>query len=106
MPKYLITASYTADGARGLHNDSGTGRRDSVAKMLQALGGKLESFYFAFGGADVYAVAELPDAATALAVSMTINASGAVRSTTTPLIGVEEVDQACKKSVAYRAPGA
>jgi|ERR1017187_5074103 uncharacterized protein with GYD domain len=105
MPKYLITATYTVEGTRGLQKEGGIGRRDAVAKMIQATGGKLESFYFGFGEADVYAFVDLPDTTTALATSVAINSSGAVRLSMTPLITPDEMDQACKKSVGYRPPG-
>ena len=105
MAKYLFTGSYTAEGAMGLKKDGGTARRDLVAKMLKKNGGKLEAFYFAFGAADVCGILELPDTVSALAMSMAINASGAVRLSITPLITPAEMDQACKKSVGYRAPG-
>ena len=65
MPKYLIEAHYTAEGAKGVAKDGGTGRRAAIAKAAEGAGGKLESLYFAFGGADVFAVLELPDNITA-----------------------------------------
>jgi len=34
MPKYLIQASYTPEGLRGLQKDTAIGRRDAIAKML------------------------------------------------------------------------
>jgi uncharacterized protein with GYD domain len=105
MPKFLILASYTAEGGRGIQKEGGSSRRDAVAKMTQALGGKLESFYFTFGESDVVAVVDYPDTTTALATSVAINASGAVRASVTPLITPEDMDAACKKSVGYRAPG-
>jgi uncharacterized protein with GYD domain len=105
MPKYLFSASYTAEGARGLKKDGGTARRDFVAKMAQEGGGKLDAFYFAFGKADVHGILDLPDTTTALATSMAINGSGVVRLSITPLITPEEMDQACKKPIGYRAPG-
>jgi len=106
MPKYLITASYTSDGVKGLLKDGGSGRRAAVQKMTESVGGKLDAFYFAFGGHDAIIICDLPDAATAAAVSLSVNASGAVRLSTTPLITAEEMDAATKKSVGYRAPGA
>jgi len=106
MAKFLTKASYTAEGAKGLMKDGGSGRKAAVEKAVGALGGKLESFYFALGETDVYVVVEVPDAVTAAAVSLAVNASGAVRSTMTPLLSVEEMDAACKKTVSYRAPGA
>ena len=104
MAKFLIKASYTAEGLKGLLKDGGTGRRAAVDKMLDSLGGKVEAFYFAFGEADVFVIVNLPDAVTAAAISFVINASGAVQSSTIPLLTPEEVDAACKKSVNYRAP--
>ena len=106
MPKYLIKASYNADGARGLLKEGGTARRAAVQKLIEAAGGKVESFYFAYGDADAYVVIDIPEAAAGIAVSLAVNASGAVRISTIPLITCEEIDQASKKSVAYRAPGA
>lgn len=106
MQKFMIKVSYTTEGTRGLLKEGGTGRRAAVQKLLEAMGGRLESFYFAYGEDDVYVIADLPDATSGLAVSLTINASGAVRLSTVPLITPEEIDAACKKSVPYRAPGA
>jgi uncharacterized protein with GYD domain len=104
MPKFLVKASYTAEGARGLLKEGGTARRATVQKLLDGLGGKLEAFYYAFGDADVYGIADLPDAASATAFSLTVNASGAVQLSTIPLITPEEIDAASRKPVPYRAP--
>jgi uncharacterized protein with GYD domain len=106
MTRYLIRASYTAEGVRGLLKDGGSSRRAAVDKMIQALGGVAECFYFAFGENDVYAIAQLPDNAAAAAVSLAITASGAVTSNVVVLLTPEEVDEAAEKTVAYRAPGA
>lgn len=106
MPKYLIKASYTAEGAKGLMKAGGTTRRAAVQKMIEGLGGKLETFYFAYGADDVLAICDLPDAVSGIAASLVINASGAVHSSTTPLITPDEMDAACKKLPEYRAPGA
>ena len=106
MPTYLWSASYTAEGTRGLLKDGGSKRRAAVQQMVEKVGGKLLAFYYAFGEGDVYAIAEFPDAIAAAALSLTVNASGAVQLRTTALITPEEVDAAAKKSVAYRPPGA
>lgn len=106
MPKFLIKATYTSDGARGLLKEGGTKRRAAVQKIIEASGGKLDAFYYAYGDDDAIILADLPDATTGLAISLTVNASGAVRLSTVPLITPEEVDAASKKSVKYKAPGA
>ena len=106
MPKYLLQASYTTEGTKGLAREGGSRRRAHVEELLKKLGGKLEAFYYAFGDDDVVAIYDLPDAATAAAVSLAVNGSGAVRAKTTALVSPEEMDQASKKSVGYRPPGA
>ena len=106
MPKFLIKASYTSDGVRGLLKEGGTARRAAVVKLIEGLGGRLESFYYAYGENDAYVISDLPDAATGIAISLAVNATGAARLSTIPLITPEEIDSACKKSVGYRAPGA
>ena len=106
MPRYLFAASYTAEGSKGLLKDGGSGRRSAIEKLAKSVGGKLEHLWFAFGQDDVFVVAELPDNASAAALSLTVGASGAVRCRTVQLLGVEELDQAAKKSLDYRKPGA
>ncbi len=106
MPKFMIKALYTTEGARGLLKEGGTGRRAAVQKLIESIGGKVEAFYFAYGEDDAYVITDVPDATSGLAVSLAVNASGAVRLSTIPLITAEEMDTACKKSTPYRAPGA
>jgi uncharacterized protein with GYD domain len=105
MPKYLIEASYTLDGVRGVQSAGGSSRRDAVADVAKSVGGSLESFYFAFGDHDVYTIVDLPDNESAAAVALTVNASGAVKIRTMVLLTPEEVDAASKASVEYRPPG-
>ena len=106
MAKFMVKASYKADGARGLIKEGGTARRDTVEKSVKALGGSLEAFYFAFGEADAYVIVDMPDVASGIALSLAVNASGNVHVSTIPLFSPAEMDAACKKSVSYRAPGA
>lgn len=106
MPKYLIEARYTLDGVKGLQRSGGVSRRDAVAKAAESLGGRLESFYFAFGDHDAHVVVELPDDESAAAVSLAVNASGGATARTTVLLDPEQLDAAAKRSVDYRAPGA
>jgi len=105
MAKYLWQASYTAEGAKGVLKDGGTARIQAVEKILAGLGGTLEAAYFAFGDDDFIGIVDIPDHASAAAVSLTVGATGAVRVKTTVLVTPEEVDEAAKKSVDYRPPG-
>ena len=106
MPTYLWRGSYTAEGTKGLLKDGGSKRREVVQQMVAKAGGKLHAFYFALGDSDFYGIAEFPDSATAAAMSLAVNASGAVALHTTVLLAPEELDAATKKSVGYRPPGA
>ena len=106
MPKYLIQASYTQEGLKGLLKEGGTSRKSTVEQLARGLGGSIEAFYYAFGNSDVYVIADMPDDATASAISLTIGATGSVSLKTTVLITPETVDDAVKKTVAYRPPGA
>jgi uncharacterized protein with GYD domain len=105
MPKYLLQVSYTAEGAKGLLKDGGSKRRQAATALVEGLGGKMESLYFAFGKTDVFAIADLPDTSAAAATALALAASGAATCTTTVLITPEEIDKAAKKSVRYTPPG-
>jgi len=105
MPKYLMEASYTAEGTKGLVREGGSSRRKKVEEMIKELHGKLEAFYYAFGTSDVFLIVDVPDAVTAAAISLAVNQSGAVHLRTHVLMTPEEMDQASKKSVNYRVPG-
>jgi len=105
MPKYLIEASYTLDGVKGVQSAGGSSRRDAVATVAESLGGRLENFYFAFGDHDVYTVLDLPDNESAAAVALAVNAAGGASVRTVVLLTPEEVDAAAKRSVDYRPPG-
>jgi uncharacterized protein with GYD domain len=102
----LVQASYTAEGLRGLQKDKASGRRRALKKAIDGLGGKLEAMYYCFGDSDVVVIADLPESVSAAAISLQASASGLVRTSTTPLLTIEEVDAALEKGVDYRAPGA
>src|SRR5512132_1273302 len=105
MPKFLIQTSYTLEGVKGLRSAGGSSRREAAAEAIESVGGTLEGFYFAFGDADTYVLADLPDNESAAAIALTINASGGATTKTVLLLSAEQVDDAAKRSVTYRAPG-
>ncbi|HKT18325.1 MAG TPA: GYD domain-containing protein [Stellaceae bacterium] len=105
MSKYLVQASYTADGVKGLAKDTASGRRAAVVHAIESLGGKLENMYFSFGEYDVLAILDLPDNAAAARFALRAASTGQVSVKTTPLLTPEEVDKALLKTVDYRAPG-
>jgi uncharacterized protein with GYD domain len=106
MGKFLMQASFTKEGVKGLAQHGGTKRRQAVEKFFASVGGKLESFYFAFGETDVFAIVDFPDNVSAAAISLAGNAAGAVDIKATVLISPEEMDEAAQKSQSLRPPAA
>jgi uncharacterized protein with GYD domain len=105
MPKYMVAASYTAEGLKGLQKDKASGRRSAVNKVVESLGGKVEAMYFALGDQDVMVIVDLPDTVSATALALGVSASGLVRTKTTALLTVEETDKALGKKLDYSPPG-
>jgi uncharacterized protein with GYD domain len=106
MPKYLFRAHLSPEGAQGILKEGGTGRVEAVNSAVQALGGTVEAFYFAFGDDDSILVADLPDNVAASAFALEVSASGRVAVSTTVLITPEEVDRAREMKAGFRPPGA
>jgi uncharacterized protein with GYD domain len=105
MPKYLLDVSYTLDGVRGVAAKGGSARQKAAEAAAKSVGGSLDCFYFAFGGTDVYTIADLPDNEAAAALALTVTAGGGAQVRTVVLLTPEEVDSATKKSVTYTPPG-
>jgi len=105
MPKYLITGSYTSEGAKGIVAKGGSDRVAAVEKLTDSIGGSIETFYFAFGGDDFVIIIDAPDHESVAAITMAVGAAGVVECRTTVLLTPEQVDAAADKSLSYRAPG-
>jgi len=106
MAKYLVVASYTAEGIKGIVSKGGSARKEAVTKMVTGLGGNVESFYFGFGEGDAYVIVDLPDNVSAAAVGLAVSATGLASTKTVVLLTAEEIDRAAKTQVTYKAPGA
>lgn len=105
MPKYLIQANYVGEGIKGLLKEGGSNRRATVEKLFGSVGGKVETFYYAFGDTDLFIIADVPDNVTAAALSLIVNAAGTATAKITVLLTAEEIDTAAKKTPSYRPPG-
>jgi uncharacterized protein with GYD domain len=105
MPKYLLEVNYNLDGIRGLKSEGGSARVAAATEAIEGLGGKIESFYFAFGDTDVYVVADYPDNISVAAAALTVTAGGGAKVRTVVLLTPAEVDAAVAKKTTYRPPG-
>jgi uncharacterized protein with GYD domain len=108
MPLYLTRFSYTpATWAKLIENPED--RRAAATQYIEAVGGKLHGFWYAFGDHDAYNLWEAPDNVSMAATALAITAGGALSSLeTTVLLTVEDTLAALKKasSITYRPPGA
>ena len=107
MAKFLLVASYSPEGAKGVLKDGGSARRIAAEKAAAGVGGRVEAFYFSFGSEDAYVIVDFPDNASAAAASLAISSSGVVGTRTVVLLTPEEMDDAAEKSgaIEYRPPG-
>lgn len=105
MAVYLTKFTHTCETwAKLLANPE-----DPLAPILEAVGGELHGCWYAFGDADGYLLAELPDDVTAASTPIKAASSGAFASfSTTKLLTVDEALGALRRGsgVEYRAPGA
>jgi uncharacterized protein with GYD domain len=106
MPKYLVQVNYVGDGIKGLLKEGGTTRRKAVEALCESVGGRLETFYYAFGDTDAYLIAEMPDDTATAALALAVAATGRVTLKTTVLLTPEDIDAAATKAPSYRPPGA
>jgi uncharacterized protein with GYD domain len=105
MARYLVQGNYIGEGAKGLLKEGGASRRAAIETLIKPLGGTVEAFYYTFGDADVYTIWDLPDNASAAAIDLMVNASGALVIKTVVLVTPEELDAAVKQTPSFRPPG-
>ncbi len=107
MPFYLTRFSYTpATWAKLIKNPED--RRAAATQYVEAVGGTMHGFWYAFGEHDAYALYEAPDNVSMAAMALAISAGGALSSyQTIVLLTVEETLAAMQKaaSITYRPPG-
>lgn len=105
MPRYMFIVNYSPQGAKALMASGGTARRISVDKAVAGLGGRIESFDFAFGADDAYTLIDLPDERAAAALALTVSGSGVARVRTVVLMTPEDLDAVAHLRPDYNPPG-
>jgi uncharacterized protein with GYD domain len=100
MAHYLLQVAYTPQAWAALIKNP-QDRVQALKPMLDKMGGKIESAYFAFGDYDLVAILQMPGNADAAAFSLAATAGGAVKSIkTTPLLTTAEGLDAMRKAAA------
>ncbi|MBA2760073.1 MAG: GYD domain-containing protein [Chloroflexia bacterium] len=107
MPLYLTRFSYTpATWAKLVNNPED--RRTAARQYIEAVGGKMHGFWYAFGEHDAYTLYEAPDNVSMAAMAIAVSAGGALSSLqTSVLLSVEETLEALQlaSSITYQPPG-
>ena len=107
MSKFMYSGSYTKKGVQGLLKEGGTARSDETKRIVEALGGNLEAYYWCYGSTDFLAIMDFPDHTTVTGMALNIAASGSFNGNITPLITTEEMDEMVKVNLGdFRYPGA
>lgn len=107
MTHYLIQVAYAPEAWAAMSKNP-QDRGALIRPAVEALGGRVESFYFSFGDYDVAAIAEFPTNVDAGAFAISAVAGGAVKAfKTTPLFDPEESIEAMRRSAmtGYAPPG-
>lgn len=108
MGYYMIRARFSQAALQGLVAKP-QDRKKAVTKLVEARGGKLRDYFFAFGDKDMVIIMEAPSHEDAMAVAMTGAAAGTITDCeTTVLIPSSDAMGAMKKAGAaagvYKAP--
>jgi uncharacterized protein with GYD domain len=94
MPHYLIQVAYNSGGIAALVRDP-QDRIEKVRPAIEALGGRIESAYYAFGEHDIVLTVEMPGNTQAAAMALAVGAGGACSAyRTTVLLTPEEAMEA------------
>jgi uncharacterized protein with GYD domain len=106
MPTYLTAFRHTSDTWAKLIAKP-EDRRETFAPVVEAAGGKLLGYWYAFGEVDGYVLIEAPDDVTAASILVKAGASGALSISTTKLLTVDEALEAMRRAadVQYKPPG-
>ncbi len=108
MSLFMLQAKMNTESCKALLANP-QDRSSAVSQICEAHGGKLHHYYFVLGETDVVVIAELPDTNAAIAVALTVGATGAISDyKTTPLVTAEDaiaiMKAAAEKAPAYRPP--
>ena len=106
MAKYLIKASYSPEGIKGVMAKGGSARAEAIKKLASGVGGSVEAIYFTFGSDDILAIVEAPSHEAMAAIAGTVGQSGALsKYETVVLLTPAQIDQAANMPVDYTPPG-
>jgi len=106
MPLYMTQFAYTSEAWAALVKKP-QNREEVLRALIEKLGGRMVSFYYAFGEYDGVFVSEMPDETTVTAAVLAAISPGHLKAVkTTVLLTTEQTMEAMRKAGAqkYHAP--
>jgi uncharacterized protein with GYD domain len=109
VAKFIVFFSYS-DEATSRMLERPADRAAAVTKLMEAAGGKLETFYWMLGPYDGLAILDLPDSKAAASTALAVLSSGSLRRFETyeliPHEDIPGIEQTAREvSRSYQAPG-
>ncbi len=108
MAKYLVLFGFKAETARQFIAKP-SDRAAAVRGLADAVGGRMESYYWMFGQYDGLVIFEVPDSQAAAALSLAVISSGAFdKFETHELIETGDLGKIAERArgISYQPPGA
>src|SRR5262245_7399394 len=109
MPKYVSFFTYTPEAWRAM-TENPQDRSGAARSLVEAVGGRLESYYWMAGKFDGFAITDLPDDNAAAALAAVVKGAGAVKEFETHALTTTDQAPALLKKAqtaakTYRPPG-
>lgn len=101
---YLAKVEFTPAAIKKMQTQPPTALKATVAKFVEAAGGKLVSWYLDYANVTAYAIVSASDVNTVAATQFSTNASGFTHVTVVPIMTAEEADQAVAKAKSLQSP--
>jgi uncharacterized protein with GYD domain len=95
MATYIVLASFTEQGARGIKDTAK--RADAVRDLAKKFGVTARDFFWTMGAHDVVVIFDAPDDAAMTALSFSVAAAGNVRTQTMRAFSREELNPVLAK---------
>lgn len=106
MAKYLIKASYSPEGIKGVMAKGGTARAKAIEKLAAGVGGTVDGVYFSFGSDDLFAIVDAPSHEAMAAIAGTVGQTGVLsKYETVVLLTPAQIDEAANLRIDYSPPG-
>ena len=102
MPKYLALFSYSHDAMAAMIENPAD-RETAVKRIMESVGGRMESLYWMFGSHDGICILDAPDSVTMAGISAAVSSTGAIHSETHELFSSADIGKILEKAKLARA---